>query len=218
MIKSDRAHWGSVAKAFHWTIVLLLIAQGTIGLVMVELPRKPDVIAVYSFHKSLGLTILALAVLRLAWRAFDPRPDEPPTMPHWQVLVARAGHALLYLLLFAVPLSGWWFDSVSALRPLYWFGLFEVPHLTGPDKAMKDLAADTHAALFWILFLIAAGHASIAVVHQFINRDHLLGRMWPAALQRRPRTVSPPQETAHVTPDPLPDAAADPDLRARDRA
>jgi len=217
MIKSDRTHWGSLAKAFHWTIVLLLIAQGTIGLIMVELPRKPGVIAVYSFHKSLGLTILALALLRLAWRALDPRPDEPASMPRWQVLASRAGHALLYGLLFAVPLSGWWFDSVSALRPLYWFGLFEVPHLTGADKAMKDVAADTHAALFWILFLVAAGHAGIAVIHQFINRDNVLGRMWPASLQRRPRTATP--ESAHVTTNPLPPAAAaEPDLRARDRA
>jgi len=215
MIKSDRTHWGSLVKAFHWTIVLLLIAQGTIGLIMVELPRKPGVIAVYSFHKSLGLTILALALLRLAWRALDPRPDEPASMPRWQVLAARAGHALLYGLLFAVPLSGWWFDSVSALRPLYWFGLFEVPHLTGADKAMKDVAADTHAALFWILFLVAAGHAGIAVIHQFINRDNVLGRMWPAALQRKPRSLP---ETTDASPSPaVPAADAGADFAARDR-
>src|SRR5690606_10864805 len=114
-IRSDATHWGSLAKFFHWTIVLLILAQGILGLVMVELPRKPDVVAVYTFHKSLGLTILALALLRLGWRLFDRRPLDPPTMPHWQGIAARLGHALLYVLLFAVPLSGWLFDSATGL-------------------------------------------------------------------------------------------------------
>jgi cytochrome b561 len=184
-LRGDREHWGDLAKAFHWTIVLLILAQGTIGLVMVELPRGPGVIPVYSFHKSLGLTIFALAILRFAWRAFDPRPEFPPTVPPRQVLMARFGHALLYALLFAVPLSGWWFDSVAALRPLYWFGLFEVPHLTGPDKALKDLVAELHETLFWVLVAVAASHAAIALYHQFGMRDNVLGRMWPASLQRR---------------------------------
>ena len=104
-IRSDATHWGSLAKFFHWAVVLLILAQGIVGLVMVELPRRPNVIAVYSFHKSLGLTILALAVLRLGWRLFDRRPDEPPTVPRWQAIAARLGHALLYVLLFALPLS-----------------------------------------------------------------------------------------------------------------
>jgi cytochrome b561 len=185
MLRSGIDHWGSLAKFFHWTIVLLIIVQGTIGLTMVALPKGAGVIPVYSFHKSLGLTILTLAVLRLAWRAFDPRPEEPADLPPRQILAARAGHMLLYMLLFAVPLSGWWFDSVSALRPLYWFGLFEVPHLTGPDKALRDIAAETHETLFWVLVAVAAGHAAIALVHQFVNRDNVLGRMWPASLQRK---------------------------------
>jgi cytochrome b561 len=186
MLKSDAQHWGSAAKFFHWTTVSLILIQGAIGLTMTALPRSPDVIPVYSLHKSLGLTIFAFALSRLIWRAFDPRPDELPTMPRWQVVGARVGHALLYVLIFAVPLSGWLFDSVSALRPLYWFGLFEVPHLTGPDPALKDLARDAHGLLFWLLMAIAAGHATIALIHQFVNRDDILRRMWPGRRQRMP--------------------------------
>ncbi len=178
-LKSDAQHWGSLAKFFHWTIVLLIIMQGIVGLVMVDMPKKPNIIPVYNFHKSVGMTILALAVLRLAWRAFDPRPAEPPGMPRWQVLGARAGHMLLYTLLFLVPLSGWWFDSVTALRPLYWFGLFEIPHFTGPDPSLKELARDRHQFLFWALVVVALGHAAMAFVHQFINRDGTLLRMLP---------------------------------------
>src|SRR5262249_23031603 len=110
MLKSGRSHWGSVAKLFHWTIVVLILTQAFVGLTMVNLPRSPAVIPWYSFHKSIGLTVLALAVLRLSWRLFDARPAEPDGMPRWQARGARAGHALLYLLIFLVPLSGWWLD------------------------------------------------------------------------------------------------------------
>lgn len=202
MLKSGHNHWGSTAKFFHWTIVLLILAQGALGLIMVDLPKSPRVIPYYTFHKSLGLTILTLAVLRLAWRAFDVRPTEPAGMPRWQAFAARSGHALLYGMLFLVPLSGWWFDSVSALRPLYWFGLVPVPPLGGPDPAnpaLKDVARETHEFLFWLLVVVAAGHALIAVYHQLVHRNNVLGRMWPASLQPKPKP-NPPPETVHEAP------------------
>lgn len=194
-LKSDAAHWGTLAKAFHWIIVLLILVQGTIGLVMVQLPKRPNVIPVFSLHKSLGLTIFALALLRLAWRAFDARPREPATMPRWQAIGARSGHAVLYLLLFAVPLSGWLFDSASSLRPLFWWGVVKMPSLTGgPDKALADTFASVHEWLFWTLVLVAAGHAAIALVHHFIDHDDVLRRMLP---QRRARQ-SPTMENDHA--------------------
>jgi len=190
MLKSGPNHWGSLAKFFHWTTVVLILVQGAIGLIMVALPKQPSVIPVYSFHKSLGLTILLFAVLRLTWRAFDPRPNEPPSVPRWQAKAARAGHALLYILIFLVPLTGWRFDSVSGLRPLYWFGLFELPHLGGPDPAGKELARDWHEGMFWLLIAVAAGHALIALIHHFHNRDDVLRRMLPT--WRRAKTIAAP--------------------------
>ena len=178
-IRSDATHWGSLAKFFHWAVVLLILAQGILGLVMVELPKRPDVIAVYTFHKSLGLTILALAMLRLGWRLFDRRPDEPPTVPHWQAIAARLGHAVLYVLLFAVPLSGWMFDSLGGLRKLVWWGVLEMPKLAAPDKGLASIAEDVHEALFWILVAVAAGHAAAALWHHFHDRDAVLRRMLP---------------------------------------
>lgn len=178
--KSDASHWGSLAKFFHWTTVLLILVQATIGLVMVDLPKRPDVIPVYTFHKSLGLTIFAFAALRLGWRLFDRRPEEPASVPHWQVTAARLGHGLLYVLIFAVPLSGWLFDSATALRPLRWFGLFEVPSLTGgPDKGLKEITEALHFWLFWTLAAVASGHAAIALFHHFHDRDAVLRRMLP---------------------------------------
>src|SRR6478736_4505734 len=155
--KSDASRWGSAAKFFHWTTVIAILVQATIGLIMVELPKRPSTIPVYTFHKSLGLTIFAFAILRLSWRAFDPHPAYPATMPRWQVVGARAAHALLYTLIFLVPLSGWLFDSATALRPLYWFGLFHVPSLTGGrDDAIKELAETAHLATL-SRYLLAQG-------------------------------------------------------------
>jgi cytochrome b561 len=178
--KSDALRWGGVAKFFHWTTVLAILVQATIGLVMVELPKRPSTIPVYTVHKSLGLTIFAFALLRLAWRAFDRHPGYPAAMPRWQVVGARAGHALLYTLIFAVPLSGWLFDSATALRPLYWFGLFPVPNLTGGrDPAIKEFAEAAHFWLFWLLAAVAAGHVASALYHHFGVRDDILRRMLP---------------------------------------
>ena len=178
-LKSDARHWGSLAKTLHWLVVLLILAQGALGLYMVGLPKKPAIIPYYNLHKSIGMIVLALAVLRLTWRAFDARPAESASMPHWQALGTRAGHALLYALLFAVPLSGWWFDSVTALRPMYFFGLFEIPHIAAPNPDLKNFARETHEYLFWLLVLVACGHAVMALIHEFVNKDGTLSRMLP---------------------------------------
>lgn len=185
MFKSGSNQWGSVAKFLHWTIVLLILIEGPLGLILGDLPKNPGAIAYFNFHKSIGITILALAVLRLVWRAFDPRPAAVPGMPRQQELAARFGHALLYVLIFLVPLSGWWFDSATALRPLYWFGLIQVPHLVAPNPAIKHLTHDIHEWLFWALAVTAAGHAAAALVHHYVNRDATLTRMLPGK-HRRP--------------------------------
>ncbi len=191
-LKSDATRWGGLARFFHWMTVILILVQGAIGLVMVELPKRPNVIPVFNFHKSLGLTILAFAVLRLAWRAFDRRPEQPPSMPRWQVHGATLGHVLLYALIFAMPLSGWLFDSASALRPLHWFGLFRVPSLTGgANHDLAELAKETHHWLFFTLVVVAAGHAAVALWHQFITRDGILERMWSGRPLRNPPSNTP---------------------------
>jgi cytochrome b561 len=189
---------------------------------MVDLPKKPNIIPYYSFHKSVGMTVLALAVLRLIWRFFDTRPEEHPSMPQWQALGARVGHTLLYALLFAVPLSGWWFDSVAPLRPLYFFGLFELPRLVAPNEDMKQLAHEAHEWLFWLLVLVACGHAAMAFIHEFVNRDGTLSRMLPG--RRAPATsaaiaasepISPTPENDHVEiPTPAGSGADPADRRA----
>lgn len=170
--------WSRTARLFHWLIAALILVQASIGLYMTQLPLSPKIIPWYDFHKSLGLTILALAVLRLGWRLAQTRPAEIP-MPGWQTAMARITHVLLYILIFAIPLSGYWFDSASALRPLYWWGWVQIPHLPVQGEQIAAIAHATHVTLFWILVAITALHVAGALKHHFLDRDDTLRRMLP---------------------------------------
>jgi len=177
-LRNTDTRWGAVAQAFHWGIAILILVQGSIGLTMVELGMTPTKVKVFALHKSIGLTILALALLRLAWRLGQRVPSDPP-MPRWQRVAARASHFLLYVLILALPLSGWLFNS-AANFPLEWFGVVHVPSLThGLDPVLKAWALRTHALLFWILIGVVAMHAAAALWHHFRQRDDVLLRMLP---------------------------------------
>ena len=192
-LRSTEARWGGVAQAFHWTMAALILAQGAIGLTMVDLSLSPTKVKIYALHKSIGMTVLVLALLRLAWRAADRRPRDPATMPRWQRVAARAAHVALYALMLALPLSGWWFNSASN-SPLVWFGLVHVPSLTrGYDPALKQMALVAHQTLFWILVAVLVGHVGAALWHRCAQRDDVLQRMLP---RRRAGPRSPSEESA----------------------
>jgi cytochrome b561 len=123
------------------------------------------------------MTILALVLLRIAWRMTERRPADPAGMPGWQVLAARAVHLALYVLILAIPLSGWWFNSTSN-APLVWFGLFGIPSLTGGyDPVWKPRALLLHQTLFWLLVALLVVHVGAALWHHFRQRDEVLRRM-----------------------------------------
>lgn len=176
-LKNPSDRWGAVSQLFHWLIVALLLAMAYLGLTMTDLPNTPHKANVYALHKSIGLTILALAALRLLWRLYAGRPREV-AMPRWQERVAALTHAALYLLLFAIPLSGWLINSTSGF-PLRWFGLVRIPAIAHRDAALNALAKDIHETLFWTLAAVAAAHAAAALWHHFAQRDATLVRMLP---------------------------------------
>lgn len=180
--------WSRSARLFHWLIAALILVQGTIGLIMVELPKRPNIIPVYTLHKSIGLTILLLAILRLGFRFIQKRPDILP-LPGWQDVMARITHVTLYVLIFAIPISGWLFDSASSLRPLYWWWWLKMPKLTDDaDKSLAELSRNVHEALFWVLVVVVALHVAGALKHHFIDRDSTLRRMLPWAARRVKQT------------------------------
>jgi cytochrome b561 len=171
------ARWNRFAQLLHWLIALLIVGLGTVGLIMTDMSPSPDKIKVYALHKSFGITILMLVALRLVWRLATRHPTPVPG-PRWQMLAASAVHFLLYVLMFAIPLSGWLFNS-AANFPLQWFGLMHVPALWGPDPAVKHFAREFHETAFWVLISLAALHAAAAFKHHYFDRDDTLRRMLP---------------------------------------
>lgn len=191
ILKNTDERWGPISQFLHWLIMVLILALGVVGLVMVELPRSPRWFWVYDLHKSIGLSVLALVVLRLLWRLFAGTPRPVPGTPHWQERIASITHWMLYGLMFAVPLSGWLYDSVSGLRPLRWFWLFKMPKLAEPSQSLKPLVRDAHEWLFWALIALVLVHAAAAFYHHAFQRDATLTRMLP---RRRGAPSSPASE------------------------
>jgi cytochrome b561 len=187
-VRNSASQWGWVSVALHWATVLAIIGLVIVGLTMDDLPNGPDKVRIYALHKSTGLTVLALTVARLAWRAIAGAPAMVP-MPRWQRLAAHASHAGLYALLLAMPLSGWLFNSAAGF-PLKWFGLVRVPALAAHDPALKALARGWHEGLAYALFVVVAIHVAAALKHHVLNRDATLQRMLP--LLRLPAPRVPP--------------------------
>lgn len=177
--RNSSLRYGSVAQFLHWSVVLLLVVQVTLGKLADAMPVGFERLVAMSRHKSLGITILAIAVLRLAWRLFSP-PPAPPPMPRWQLWAARCNHWALYGLLFALPVSGWLMSS-AANRPVSWWGLAQLPDFVRPDKGLQELFHDLHHLLVVALFVLVALHVAAAVKHQFFDRDSLLLRMLPGS-------------------------------------
>ncbi len=189
-LKNTPTRWGPVSQALHWLIVLLILGQGTVGLQMGGLDNGPDKLQVYALHKSFGLTIFALALVRLAWRLVAGSPQPVPGTPSWQHRIASLTHVALYALLFALPLSGWVLNSAAGF-PLQWFGLFNLPKIAGTDEALHATAEAAHELLFWVLVAFALLHAGAALYHHLFQRDDTLARMLPRRWTRgsRPQAI-----------------------------
>lgn len=171
----------TIAILFHWLIALMIIGSFTMGLVMTDMPGiTPTKLKYFSWHKWAGVTILGLATLRLLWRLTHPAPAYPATMPGWQKTTANLLHGLLYVLMFAVPLSGY-FYTLSAGFPVVYFGLVELPVLIAKNDELKPVLKALHYWLNMGLAGAVALHVAAALKHQFIDRDGVLKRMLPSA-------------------------------------
>ena len=178
-LKNTADRWGPVSQLLHWVIVLLLLMLSTIGLLLDSLPVTPKYFWVFDLHKSTGLTLLALVLLRIGWRLYAGAPKPLPGTPTWQARVASVTHGLLYALILAMPLSGWLYDSASGLRPLRWYGLVEMPKLSAPDEGLRELGHTAHEWLFWVLVTLVIVHVAAAFYHHIFQRDTTLQRMLP---------------------------------------
>ena len=177
------------AMVFHWLIALLMFANVLIMWVVDHLPDgmvRPAIDA----HKSFGITVLGLAIMRVLWRATHPPPPLPATYPGWERWGAHAAHAMLYALIFCLPLSGWMHDSAwkdAPSHPMYLYGLIPWPRigwLMAIDPANKDywhsLLGSVHTSFAYVLYAMVVLHVAGALKHQWLDREPELQRMLPA--------------------------------------
>lgn len=179
-----RNRYSTVSLLLHWGIAALVVTQ--ICLIAAhEATDGPISREFVTLHKSVGLTILMLTLIRLGWRMANPAIPLPQAMPTWQKLLARATHVLFYVMLLAMPLVGWAASSAGR-RPISWFGLFDWPLLPLPQS--RDLAGDLmdmHELAAKALIVLVLLHVLGALKHHFIDRDNVLHRMLPF-IPRRP--------------------------------
>lgn len=174
-VNSDQS-WGLVAQLFHWVIAVLIIWAFYIGWNMTDLEISPEMFATYNFHKSLGLTILALALLRLGWRLANGSPRLPDGMSGVERKLAHLTHWGLYGILLVMPLSGWLLTSAAGV-PVNYFGLGTVPMLLGSDEPLSETLGAVHDILSKLLLVLFALHVLGALKHHFISKDNTLRRM-----------------------------------------
>ena len=174
-----RHRYTTTAISLHWLIAIGIAGTFSLGLYMHELPLSPTKLQLYSWHKWAGVSLFALIVVRLLWRATHAAPPLPAQMPALQRLAANATHWALYALMIAVPLSGWLMSSAKGFQTV-WFGVLPLPDLVAKDAALGDLLQDVHEALNLTMLGLVLLHAVAALKHHFIDRDDVLTRMLPA--------------------------------------
>jgi cytochrome b561 len=187
-LRNSRLRYGTVAVTLHWLIAVAIICMIGFGYYLSTLPiTDPSLYRLVQIHKSIGLTILVLSLLRIAWRLANPVPPLPDTLGKPMKVLARATHILLYVLIVAIPFSGWAMVSASPLGiPTMWFGLFQWPHIAPlahlpfDQKDAKEEAIHTvHAWLAYGTAVLLVLHVGAALLHHYIMKDDTLRRMWP---------------------------------------
>lgn len=165
-----------VARWLHWSIALLIIANILIGLVHDALDKTVPLIPA---HKAIGMTVLALTLLRILWRITHRAPPLPSAMPGWEKGAAHGLHALFYALMLVLPLSGWVMASANTY-PLRWFGLFAIPKLAvAKGQPLVELSRAAHGPLGFVFGALIVLHVGAALRHHFILKDGVLRRMLP---------------------------------------
>lgn len=176
----------ATAMTLHWLIALLIFIAFPVGLIMSEMAFSPFTLKLFSWHKWVGVTVFALALIRLTWRLTHPVPQLPIDMVSWEKILAHAVHIALYILLFAIPLSGWLMSSAKGFQTVY-LGLFPIPDLIAKNPALGEKLEQAHALLNWLLLSLVVLHILGALKHYFIDRNDILARMLPIAKRNSQR-------------------------------
>jgi len=177
MIRNTSSSWGSVSRWFHWILGVTVIGMLAFGWWMNHIPARADRLFYRSIHADIGYVLLLLMVVRLLWRIIDPKPALPSDTPRWRRISAHINQWALYIVTIMVAMLGW--AHSGAHKPDYadWFGLFRVPQITSPDKAVADAYEDRHIFFAYVLLALIVIHVVAALWHHFVKRDRVTARM-----------------------------------------
>jgi cytochrome b561 len=177
MLGNTRERWGSISIGLHWTIaVLVLVVQVPAGVIMVSADPGAVQNLFYNIHKTTGVLIFVLAVVRLAWRWSNPVPALPADLPPWQAGMARTTHVLLYVVLFAMPITGFLYTAMGGF-PVPFFMLYDLARLVPENKPAAEVFKFAHLTLQWVLYVVVLLHVAGALQHHLIRKDGVLRRM-----------------------------------------
>jgi cytochrome b561 len=180
-----RSTYSRVAIILHWTIALLMIGNLIGGLTHDWVPKE-SMALVMGIHKASGITILALSLVRLLWRLGHRPPPLAATLRRWEVGLAHATHWIFYVLMIALPMTGWLMTSAGSRKwPLSWFGLFDIPYLpVAQDKGFADSMGAAHEIAGYLMLGLVVMHVAAAIKHHMIDRDNTVERMLPGLRAR----------------------------------
>lgn len=179
MTVENAGQYGSVAKATHWIMAALVVAQFVVGWVMPEIERGTKPEFWINLHLSLGAALILFIVFRVVWRLTHRPPPMVSSMRPWEKWGAGITHTLLYVLLIVMPVTGWAAASVRGW-PVTLFGLLRLPMLLPEGTKVGFEAGDVHCdILSWVLLALIGLHVLAALYHRFVRRDAVLARMMP---------------------------------------
>jgi cytochrome b561 len=170
--------YNGVAKALHWLVLVLLVVQFAVAWTMPDITRDTKPIGLIAWHLSIGVFILLVMIIRLAWRMVSAVPPPPDDLPALLRVLSRATHGLLYALLIVLPVLGW-INASSRGWAVQLFGIIPMPALVPSGSAWGLQMGDVHMAVALVLLGVAGLHILGALYHQFVLRDALLNRMLP---------------------------------------
>ena len=176
--KNTKNSYGVVAKTFHWLMFLLIAGLIAVGFIMESMVMGPDKFKLIGLHKSTGIVVLLLALLRLMWKAANVTPLLPAKLHKLEKFMANSGHALLYVLMILTPLSGWAMSSAAGF-PVSVFGWFTLPDFVAPDPVLKHILVERHELLAWSIIVVVSLHVVAALLHHFYYKNNVLVRMLP---------------------------------------
>jgi cytochrome b561 len=177
MNRSPR-RYGASAVASHWILALLIVGNFAFGLYFIDLPFSPQKLRYFAWHKWAGALVLPAAAVLLAWRLVHGELALPSAMPRWEVRLSRFTHALLYLLFFASPLSGWLYSSAAGFQTVL-FGVVPLPDLVERNREVAAGLKAVHRGVSFALAGTVLVHVLAALKHQLVDRDDVLSRMIP---------------------------------------